>query len=258
MNRATHIYALHDPTDRSARVYVGKTIDPAGRFRDHCKPSTDKGIRAEWIKALLARGVRPEMVTLEVVPPGEDWQEAERFWIESFRAMGASTANHTLGGEGALGYRHSPEVRARLSAALRGNGKGIPKSPEHVARLRAAGKGRTPAPGTLAAVRRIADERRGKPLVWTRGPRSESARAAMSKGRAGTKVRGASGFKGVARSTSCDRYEARIWLEGKQRILGLFRTAEAAALAYDEAARQKWGNEAALNFPGPGERGARA
>lgn len=179
MSRPTHIYALHDPTDASCRMYVGKTVDLRTRLRDHCKPSTDRGIRSRWLKSLLARGVRPEMVVLEVVPACGDWQEAERFWIESLRAVGANLANHTLGGEGAPGYVHPPEVRAKMRAKAQGRGAGVPKSPEHIARIRAAHQGRAPAPGTLAAIQRIADERRGRPLPSSRGRRSEEARQHM-------------------------------------------------------------------------------
>ena len=57
-----------------------------------------------------------------------------------------------------------------------------------------------------------------------------------------------SGYKRVSRSGS--KFRADIGVEGKQRYLGVFETAEEAAMAYDEAAREIYGDRAVLNFPG--------
>ena len=43
---------------------------------------------------------------------------------------------------------------------------------------------------------------------------------------------------------------------GTRQYLGLFPTQEAAALAYDDAARRAYGSYARLNFPRPGEQSA--
>ncbi len=247
MSISTLIYALHDPTDRSRRVYVGKTIDPRRRYAQHCNPRRPIGMHGHWLRKMLARGVRPEMVTLEVVPADGDWQEAQRFWIESLRAMGLPLTNYTLGGEGAIGYRHSSRARATISAKAKGRGKGVPKSLEHKAKIAAARKGRRPAPGTLAAVRRIAEERRGKPMEWTRGRRSDVARRRMAEAKASLPPKSLTGFKGVITRPS-GRFEAAIW-SGRNVRLGTFGTAEEAARAYDAAAIQKYGPSAWLNFP---------
>lgn len=65
-----------------------------------------------------------------------------------------------------------------------------------------------------------------------------------------------SGFKGVTRDGS--RWRARIGVNYRNRIIGWFRTPEEAALAYDQAARELFGEHAALNFPLIGERSAHA
>jgi NTP pyrophosphatase (non-canonical NTP hydrolase) len=67
----------------------------------------------------------------------------------------------------------------------------------------------------------------------------------------------------TARKTS-SKYKGVAWYKnyGKWRValarqfLGYFTSEEDAAKAYDAAAREKWGEFAALNFPNPGEKNA--
>jgi len=56
------------------------------------------------------------------------------------------------------------------------------------------------------------------------------------------------GYKGVRRNKG-QYWAAFIRVNGKQRHLGHFATAEEAARAYDEAAFAEWGEFAHLNFP---------
>lgn len=57
-----------------------------------------------------------------------------------------------------------------------------------------------------------------------------------------------SGFKGVSRSASVRGWVAKISAHGRQRHLGVFRTAEDAARAYDAAASALHGEFAFQNF----------
>ena len=64
-------------------------------------------------------------------------------------------------------------------------------------------------------------------------------------------------FKGLLWCHRDGRWRARITVIGKRIDLGRFSDERDAALAYDMAARQHFGEFAALNFPrGPGERSA--
>lgn len=66
-----------------------------------------------------------------------------------------------------------------------------------------------------------------------------------------------SGFKGVCWNKKDGKWRATIGAAADQRrYLGGFSTAEEAARAYDAAAREMYGEYAALNFPEPGERAA--
>lgn len=61
-------------------------------------------------------------------------------------------------------------------------------------------------------------------------------------------IKGSSKFKGVDRRG--DRWRARIRVHGSPIYIGVFRSEELAAAAYDEAARLHFGDFACLNFPG--------
>jgi hypothetical protein len=70
----------------------------------------------------------------------------------------------------------------------------------------------------------------------------------------------ATGFKGVSyrrRGNGVNKFEAAIRKDGRATHLGCFPTAELAGEAYDNAARNVWGEFACVNFPRPGEVPAR-
>lgn len=60
---------------------------------------------------------------------------------------------------------------------------------------------------------------------------------------------GSSRFKGVSWSRDRRKWLAKIDQGAKQKYLGLYSDEVAAALAYDQAARQMFGQFARLNFP---------
>lgn len=61
--------------------------------------------------------------------------------------------------------------------------------------------------------------------------------------------RNTSGFRGVHRNPTRQRWVARIMHEGKSRTLGTFDDIVEAAKAYDQAAREWHGPTAFQNFP---------
>lgn len=109
------IYALVDPETHAIR-YVGKTTwSLTHRLRAHLSdikqaPHTHK---ARWINGLLRQGLRPRIITLDIVSPS-DWERAERHWI---RCFADTVTNETPGGEvGGWGWRRGERApSARLT-----------------------------------------------------------------------------------------------------------------------------------------------
>lgn len=114
------IYALVDP-DTDAVRYVGKTerfmVD---RHKQHIS-NARKGSRLpvhSWLRGLMEANKPLIIASLELVSPGSDWAERERFWIEFHRAR-STLFNLTDGGEGLAGHIMTDVHRSRIRDALR-------------------------------------------------------------------------------------------------------------------------------------------
>ncbi|HSH79851.1 MAG TPA: helix-turn-helix domain-containing protein [Herpetosiphonaceae bacterium] len=126
------IYGLVDPNTHDIR-YIGKSIRPHERLHDHCNDHSDCH-RTHWIQSLIRQGQRPELVILEELPDGADWQATERAWIAKGKAAGWPLTNNTSGGDGVpdlppesrarivsawVGRKHRPETLVKIGAASR-------------------------------------------------------------------------------------------------------------------------------------------
>jgi HNH endonuclease len=110
-----------------------------------------------------------------------------------------------------------------------------------------------PPPGVEVAHRSgdQLDNRRENLVVVT-----ASERAAVIAGRvqrAGLRASNSSGFRGVSWDRTRQAWYAKIRVSGNLRNLGSFSSPEAAARAWDSAARQVWGEGAYQNFGPAGE-----
>jgi len=104
LSKPTTIYALIDPRDKRVR-YVGKTCTPLRvRIQNHMlsatRPWGKKTHCRNWIKSLIAEGIKPDVSTLMVVD-GDSWAWWERYFIRWFRSIEPGLTNHCDGGEGA-------------------------------------------------------------------------------------------------------------------------------------------------------------
>lgn len=124
---AVFIYSLSDPRTGEVR-YVGKAFDVTRRFYGHLCDKTNTP-KTAWIKSLKRQGLKPQIVVVQsfLNVLDEVWQNAERFWIESFRSSGCKLTNLDSGGIG--GKRLSEETKAKM--------RGIKRTPEQIERLRA-------------------------------------------------------------------------------------------------------------------------
>src|SRR5258706_3676955 len=109
----TYIYALADPETGQVR-YVGKADKPASRLRNHLTPRhlAHRTKKNSWLKGLLAKGLRPELVIVDCVE-ADHWEEVERGWIAYYLADGCDLTNGTEGGDGL--YNPTPDVRAKMA-----------------------------------------------------------------------------------------------------------------------------------------------
>jgi hypothetical protein len=107
-----------EPPPETGEVrYIGKSTDPKRRLANHlCETSACH--RTHWLRSLAARGLKPVLVTLEVVEGRWPWQEAERWWIARGRALGWRLTNSTSGGDGVPNL--SKEARERIATGWRG------------------------------------------------------------------------------------------------------------------------------------------
>lgn len=197
------VYTLSDPRlsldDERAIRYVGLTTRPRERFRQHLSESRcgKKHLwKSRWVRELLASGLEPVMTIVATVPLPEA-KERERELIAEYRSRGIKITNLVDGGEGTVGWKHTPEAlakmsaihtgktvsaeaRARLSAAHRGR----KQSAELVAKRAAAHQGMVRSPeararmSAAAKARVIPPEQRQKMTAHLRGRKmSESAKA---------------------------------------------------------------------------------
>lgn len=135
-------------SDKKNRIYVGSSSNIRGRFnthRYHLRKNDHKNPKLQntWNK------YGKEELTLAVLEECEvdNIQEREQYWIdklspyyniltEAYSVRGFKHSEEFKAKQRA--YRHSDEVRKKMSASR----KGVPKSPEHRAKIAEAHRNR--------------------------------------------------------------------------------------------------------------------
>jgi group I intron endonuclease len=108
------IYALIDPKNNEVR-YIGKANNPKKRLTQHLLISKNKKThRDNWLQSLLAADLKPILVILEECQ--DNWAEREQYYIDKYPNL----TNHTKGGEGTNGFKHSEETIQKFSEQRKG------------------------------------------------------------------------------------------------------------------------------------------
>jgi len=117
----TIIYGLAEPYLGPMR-YVGKTTAPLHRrIEEHYRKarSGHKSHKSNWLRSVFANNQRPTIHVLQVTTAFEA-DFSEKKWIRFFQERGFDLTNHTRGGAGSLGRKHSEESKAKMSKTLKG------------------------------------------------------------------------------------------------------------------------------------------
>lgn len=123
-SKPVFIYGLADPVTNEVR-YVGKTVKKlSARLRGHIGDSKKRNHRnANWIRSCIEDGQEPEIFEIDIVNVGDDWVEAEQFWIAMMRYLGCDLTNHAIGGQGTDGYKFTEKQIKKLSDSHKGIGR---------------------------------------------------------------------------------------------------------------------------------------
>lgn len=115
------VYGLYSPLTREIR-YVGKTARSVEvRLNEHrFNAKTSKTHLYCWWRAL---GVEPVIGVLEKYNSEAEASVGEMIWIKALKETDARLVNHSDGGEGQTGLKHTQETKDKISKAGKGKKK---------------------------------------------------------------------------------------------------------------------------------------
>lgn len=95
------IYGLIDPITNELR-YIGRSSSGLQRPRCHFTPcilKKEKNHCHNWIKSLINKNLKPEIIIIETFDNSNNLNEAEIYWIAYFKFLGCNLTNLTDGGQ---------------------------------------------------------------------------------------------------------------------------------------------------------------
>lgn len=139
----------------NGRKYVGQTVQPLKvRFKEHARKKDNTLISnaiRKYGKENFYCGV------IKTCASKEELDYWEKYYIAALHTKKTYGYNLTDGGEGFVGYRHTPEVLAKI----RETKKNSPRVAEQIAKLAEANRGRHPTPESRA---KMSAARKGRTL----------------------------------------------------------------------------------------------
>jgi len=234
MSYCAYVHIRPDKPGPAGIFYVGKANERRVKklHRKHNKHHTAivKKVGAENIKVhVMECSTEEEAFALEIS------------LIKCLRHMGVELCNQTDGGEGASGYVHSEEARAKLSLA----GMGRIATAETRAKMVAASTGHTRNLG-----RKASPETRAKLSTTSIGntrnlghKRTVATKVKLSAIQRAGSLRSAntSGYNGVSWDTRSKKWVSCIYTDGKNARLGRFTNKEDAINARKAGELTYWG-----------------
>jgi group I intron endonuclease len=140
------IYGLLDPITKIIH-YVGYSSNKKKRLYDHCYHKNGTKEKRIWISRLKKQGLQPIMEVIQEYLTAEELPEAERFWFEYFKLVGAELYNdpHYVGGGSMKGRTHTEETKLKLRIKRIGKTpmKGRAHTKESKQKISHSNKGRT-------------------------------------------------------------------------------------------------------------------
>ena len=144
----------------NGKKYVGKTSYPLSFRRYGHKSAHDRDRGSVLHKAISKYGWDNfDMKTLYECVDEREMNAVERALIAEYNTLLPNGYNVTTGGDGGTGYSPTPETVEKIAAQLRGRKrpdvtarlKGVPRTPEVIAKISAAKKGKPLHANTRAA-----------------------------------------------------------------------------------------------------------
>jgi hypothetical protein len=153
-------YLYRDPSTNTPR-YAGK--GSGNRAYIHTKNRCDNKALKGWIKNLKEQNLQP---IIEIIPAMDEEHACfiEECFIKIFGRLDLGTGtlfNHTNGGEGIAGYRHTKETKEKIRKSS--IGRSYPISEEHKEKLRIFNIGKKL---TKETKEKMSAARLGKPKPW--------------------------------------------------------------------------------------------
>lgn len=112
-------------SDEDTLFYVGKTFEGSKRLVEHLHVARkDNRMISTKIRSILARGATVLLEPLAYYDTEPEVNAAEIQLIQQYGRKDIGTGflcNHSDGGEGNVGYTHTPETREKMSKAKLGN-----------------------------------------------------------------------------------------------------------------------------------------
>lgn len=115
MSKITYIYGIsHNGVIR----YIGKSNYPRRRLYQHINEKSNKH-KYNWLQSIIKNNEEPIMEIIDEVPE-EEWEFWEQYWILQFKCWGFKLLNATIGGEGAIGYKHTNRSKQKMRTSKLG------------------------------------------------------------------------------------------------------------------------------------------